>query len=171
MILKIVLIAIFFSRNISYVLKELETRPELGKFAGINNVPSDEDISKFLYQFSDEQFINLVLMVLNTISRPRGRGRARIVVDSTDIQVDLNWFRRKISKKSLEELRRRRVLRRGDTILMDKGCYGYQNYLLGVSCYQIVPLIFPKANFKLKRALNLLSYPLESYKNSGMKKD
>jgi len=53
-------------------------------------------------QFNDEQFINLVLMVLNTISQPRRRSKAGIIIDSTDIQVDLNWFRRKISKKSLE---------------------------------------------------------------------
>lgn len=89
MMLKIVLIAIFFSRDLSYVLKELETRAELRKFAGITNVPSDEDLSRFISQFSDKQFINLVLMVLNCISRPRRRGRAWIVVDSTDIQVDL----------------------------------------------------------------------------------
>ncbi len=124
-------------------------------------------------QFTDKQFINLVLMILNTILQPKRRNKAFIIVDSTDIQVDLNWFRRKISKKSLEnkpfkwgysssksfyisykltlaidyqtrkpmaflihegsphdskiyieileELRRRRIMRRGDTIIMDKG--------------------------------------------------
>jgi hypothetical protein len=41
-------------------------------------------------------------MTLNTISQPRRRNKAWIIVDSTDIQVDLNWFRRKISKKYLE---------------------------------------------------------------------
>ncbi len=154
-------------------------------------------------------------MILNTRFKPRRHNKAQIIVDSTDIQVDLNWFRRKISKKSLEnrpfkwgysssksfyigykltlaidyktrkplaflihegsphdskiykeilgELRRRRVMRRGDTIIMDKGYYSYLNYQLGVSRYHIVPLIFPKSNFKLKRALNSLSYPLQIF--------
>ena len=53
-------------------------------------------------QFNSKQFINLVLMILNTIFKPRRHNKAQIIVDSTDIQVDLKWFRRKISKKSLE---------------------------------------------------------------------
>jgi hypothetical protein len=171
-------------------------------------------------QFTDKQFINLVLMILNTILQPKRRNKAFIIVDSTDIQVDLNWFRRKISKKSLEnkpfkwgysssksfyisykltlaidyqtrkpmaflihegsphdskiyieileELRRRRIMRRGDTIIMDKGYYSYNNYQLGILRYYIVPLIFPKSNFKLKRALNSLSYPLQIFNNSKL---
>ena len=222
LILKILFISLFFSTNISYVLKELETRPELRKFVDITTVPSNDEISRFMSQFNDEQFINLVLMILNTISKPRRNKKAWIVVDSTDIQVDLNWFRRKISKKSLEnkpfkwgysssksfyigykltlaidyhtrkplaflihegsphdskiyseileELKRRRLIRRGDTIIMDKGYYSYQNYLLGVSRYQIVPLIFPKSNFKLKKALSKLSYPINCFRNSKLKK-
>ncbi|MBM4240231.1 MAG: transposase [Euryarchaeota archaeon] len=165
-------------------MKELETRPKLKKFAGITSVPSDDELSRFLSQFSDDQFINLVLMVLNTISQSRRRKKAWIVVDSTDIQLDLNWFRGKITKKSLEqrefkwgyspskrfyirykltlaidyhtrkplaflihegsphdsriyeeileELHRRRIMRKGDTIITDKGYYSYQNYQLSV---------------------------------------
>lgn len=223
MLLKIALIAIFFSRNLSDVLKELETRPELCNFADIRVVPSVDDLSRFMSQFSDDQFVDVVLMILNHISRPRRRGRAWIVVDSTDIQVDLNWFRRKITKKSLEdrefkwgyspsksfyigykltlaidyhtrkplaflihegsphdskifnetleELRRRRLLRRGDTIIMDKGYYSYPNYQIAVSRYQIVPLIFPKSDFKLKRALDSLSYPIKSFRNSKLEEN
>lgn len=101
--LKIVLISIYFSKDVSYVLKELKSRSELRKFANIGHVPDDIELSRFLSQFSEEQFINLVLMILNTIYKPRRRRKAWIVVDSTDIQLDLNWFRKKISKKSLEE--------------------------------------------------------------------
>ncbi|MDP3066488.1 MAG: hypothetical protein Q8N08_07100 [Methanobacteriaceae archaeon] len=101
--LKIVIIAIFFSRDVSFVLKELEELFELRKFVKIANIPSNDELSRFMSQFSDEQFINLILMVLNTIYQPRRRKEAWIIVDSTDIQLDLNWFRRKISKKSLEK--------------------------------------------------------------------
>lgn len=218
--LKIVLISIYFSKDISYVLKESKNRPELRKFANIGQVPDDIELSRFISQFNDEQFINLVLMILNTISQPRRHRKAWIIVDSTDIRLDLNWLRRKITKKSLEErefkwgyssskgfyigykltlaidyqsrkplaflihegsphdskifteileeLRRRRLLRRGDTVIMDKGYYSYQNYQISVSKYQIVPLIFPKNNFKLKKALDTLSYPLQVYRHSKL---
>ncbi len=218
--LKVVLIVIFFSRDVLFVLKELEERSKLQKFVKITEVPSNDELSRFMSQFSDEQFINLVLMVLNTISQPKRRNKARIIIDSTDIQVDLNWFRRKISKKSLEnrpfkwgsssskkfytgykltlaidyqtrkplaflihegsphdskiypeileELRRRRLIHRGDTIIMDKRYYSYKNYQLGVSKYQIVPSIFPKSNFKLKLALNSVSYPIQIFRNSKL---
>jgi hypothetical protein len=49
---------------------------------------------------------------------------------------------------------------------MDKVYYSYKNYILGVSIYHIVPLIFPKSNFKLKRALDSLSYPIKAFRNS-----
>jgi len=84
-------------------LRELEARPELREFADIVNVPSDDELSRFISQFSDDQFINLVLMGLNIICKPRSCGKAWIVVDSTDIRLDLNWHRRKITKKSLEQ--------------------------------------------------------------------
>lgn len=76
----------------------------------------------------------------------------------------------KIFTEILEELRRRRLLRRGDTLIMDKGYYSYQNNQLGVSKFKIVPLIFPKSNFKLKKVLDTLSYPLHVYRNSKLDK-
>ncbi|RLI76155.1 hypothetical protein DRP04_12880 [Archaeoglobales archaeon] len=53
--------------------------------------------------------------------------------------------------KSLEryELKRRRIIRRGDIVFMDKGFYAYRNYLMGINEYRIVPLIFPRSNFKI----------------------
>jgi hypothetical protein len=94
--LKMVLIAISFSRDVSFVLNQLEERSDLRKFAKIGKVPSNDELSRFMSQFTDKQFINLVL---NTISQPRRRNKAWIIINSTDIQLDLNWFRRKISKK------------------------------------------------------------------------
>jgi hypothetical protein len=77
--LKVVSIAIFFSRDVSFVLNEIEKRSELRKFAGISNVPSNDELSRFMSQFSDKKFINLVLMILNTISQPRSRNKAWII--------------------------------------------------------------------------------------------
>lgn len=64
----------------------------------------------------------------------------------------------------MENLRKRRIIRNGDTIIFDKGYYSYQNYQIGISKYKIVPLIFPKENFKLQKLKDKLSYPLRVFK-------
>jgi hypothetical protein len=61
-----------------------------------------------------------------------------------------NKHEARIFKEVMDELKRRRILRLKDVILMDKGFYAYRNYLLGVNEYKIIPLIFPRSNFKLK---------------------
>ena len=63
----------------------------------------------------------------------------------------------------MDELKRRRIARRGDTVIMDKGFYAYKNYLIGINEYRIVPLIFPRSNFDLNRLDGMLSYPLSIF--------
>lgn len=102
LMLRIVLIAMFFSLKISYVLKELKNRVALRKFARIVVVPTPQQLYSFLGKFTVDQFLQLVLGVLNLFSTPRRRGRSTLLVDSTEIRVDLNWFRKKRTKKALE---------------------------------------------------------------------
>ena len=98
---KIVLIAIFFSVDISYVISELLKRAELRRFAKLVEIPEAKDIYRFLARFDEKQFIGLVLGVLGSICVKRGRNRV-LIVDSTDVSLDLNWFRKKITKADLE---------------------------------------------------------------------
>jgi len=69
-ILRVIIMAIFFSVDVSFVLNELEKRSELQKFAEIYVIPSNDELSRFISQFSGIQFINLVLMILNTRFQP-----------------------------------------------------------------------------------------------------
>ena len=59
----------------------------------------------------------------------------------------------------------RRVLRKGDTLVLDwiKGFYSHMNYAMGIARYKVVPLISPRENFSLDRALGMISYPLEVF--------
>ena len=99
---KIVLIAMFFSVDISYVISELLKREELRRFAKLVEIPEAKDIYRFLARFDEKQFIGLVLGVLGSICVKRGRNRV-LIVDSTDVSLDdLNWFRKKITKADLE---------------------------------------------------------------------
>ena len=100
--LKIVFIAMFFSEDVSYVVEEVKRRKELRCFAHLGEIPEAQKIYRFLGRFREEQFLDFVSGVLNTICAKRGR-EGVLVVDSTDISVDLNWFRRRIRKADLEE--------------------------------------------------------------------
>lgn len=48
----------------------------------------------------------------------------------------------------LENLQKRRIIRKGDILIFNKGYYSYKNYQLGISKYKIVPFIFPRENFR-----------------------
>jgi len=71
----------------------------------------------------------------------------------------------KLFKEVMKELKHRRIVRKGDVIMADKGYYSYKNYVMAVSRFKIVPLIFPRKNFSLKRLLGMFpfSYPLEIF--------
>jgi hypothetical protein len=211
---KIVLIAMYFSQDIAYVVRELEGRKELRNFASIPTVPGTKAVYSFLSRFTAEQFVDMVLKVLNSICKKQARNKT-VIADCTDIALDLNWFKRRIKKADLEdrefrwgyspskgyyigmklvlaisypslkplgflvyegspgdariyddiagELLRRRVLRKGDTLVLDKGFYSYMNYTVGIARCKVVPLIFPRKNFSLDKALGRMSYPLEVF--------
>ncbi len=48
-------------------------------------------------------------------------------------------------------------------LILDKGFYAYYHYTDGLVKYGILPLIFPRKNFKLKKVLNGVIPPLEFY--------
>jgi len=69
----------------------------------------------------------------------------------------------KLFDEILGELKRKRIIQDNDIIIFDKGYYSYKNYLTGISKYKIVPLIFPKDKFDIKRLERMISYPLEIF--------
>ncbi|MDI9633884.1 MAG: transposase, partial [Methanolinea sp.] len=65
-----------------------------------------------------------------------------------------------IFREIVSELKRRRIIRIGDTIVFDKGYYAYDNYVEGIFAFSIVPAIFAKRNFSLPKLLRKLNFPL-----------
>lgn len=65
--LKIVLMSMFFSSDISYVVKETEERESLRKFLRISSVPIETEIYTTLSQYDPEGFISFVLEILNAL--------------------------------------------------------------------------------------------------------
>jgi len=100
-ILKIVMTALFFDLDISYVVSEFNRNQKLQKQFNIDVIYSAEQIYEFLSRFSEKQFLEFIIKLLNNVNYKNTRGIRHIIVDGTDIQVHLNWFGRKISKQSL----------------------------------------------------------------------
>jgi len=76
----------------------------------------------------------------------------------------------KIFTKIMENLKKRRIIRKNDIIIFDRGYYTYNNYQIGISKYKIVPLIFPKENFKIQKLNDKLTYPLQVFNNKKTEK-
>ena len=51
-------------------------------------------------------------------------------------------------------------------LLFDKGYFSYENYKIGIINYRIIPLIFPRENYKKNKLLNPITCPLDYFKNT-----
>jgi len=101
-VLRTVLIAMFFFVEVAYVVEELRKRSGLRTFAHIAEVPSADEVYRFLSRFDEDRFVSLVSGVLNSLcTRTCRRKPGTILVDSTAITLDLNWFRRTFTKVQL----------------------------------------------------------------------
>jgi hypothetical protein len=76
----------------------------------------------------------------------------------------------KIFNEIIENLKKRRIIRKNDTIIFDRGYYSYNRYQIGISKYKIVPLIFPKENFKIQKLNDKLTYPLQLFNDRKTEK-
>jgi hypothetical protein len=66
-------------------------------------VPTENEIYGTLSQYDPEESICFVIDVLNTVCPKRKSGSRGIIIDSTAINLHLNWNAKKISKECLEE--------------------------------------------------------------------
>jgi hypothetical protein len=69
----------------------------------------------------------------------------------------------KIFDKIVAELMRLRIIRKGDMFILDKGFYVYKHYTDDLLKYGIIPLIFSRKNFKIKKALNRIQLTLDFF--------
>ena len=77
----------------------------------------------------------------------------------------------KIFDEVLQDLQKRRIIKRKDIILFDRGYYGYKNYQIGINKYRIVPIIFPKESYKEEKLKGQMSYPMEVFSKNKNTED
>jgi len=69
----------------------------------------------------------------------------------------------KIFDEMMGELKRRRLLRKRQLIVADKGFYSASNYLIGINKYKIVPLVFPRKKPTLEVLKDKITNPLDYF--------
>ena len=215
--LKVIILAMFFELEISYAVNEVNKRYELRKFLRVEEEIKLKSVYNFMAKFEAEQLINFVFSIINVNSKRRRNKPSLLILDWTDISLDLNPFRRRDLKNKpykwgystkgfflgmkmmilidyrtltplffhlypanvhesriypliLELLKRRKLIRFGDSIIMDRGFYAYKNYLIGIR-YGVVPLIIPKKNFRFERLKGLISYPLFIFNSKNVEEE
>jgi hypothetical protein len=72
--LKIVLLAMCFETDITFVISELRGKASLREFTSVHDVPDAEDIYRILSRFTLDQFMNMVLRIVNTVYGKRKMG-------------------------------------------------------------------------------------------------
>ena len=184
-------------------------------FLKISSIPTQKEIYGILSNYEPQQFTAFVFELLKDLCPKRQNESKGIIIDSTDINLNLNWHAKKITKESLEnkeykwghsthrgffigmkltlaldsqtlkplaflineanvsepkiypeilkELKRRRIVKAGDIIYADRGYYSYDNYVISVREFKVVPLIFPRKNCNFKKLFNMLRYPLKIF--------
>jgi len=96
--LKIIILAMFFELEISYAVNEVNKRYELREFLRIDEEVKLKSVYSFMAKFESKQFLNLVLSILNVNAKKRRNKPSLLILDWTDISLDLNPFRSRDSK-------------------------------------------------------------------------
>ena len=52
--------------------------------------------AKEVYRFTVDQFVDMVLRTVNAVCVKRKSGKTIIIGDTTNLTVDISWFRKKI---------------------------------------------------------------------------
>jgi len=94
-ILKVIILAMFFELEISYTANEINKRYELRKFLRVEEEIKLKSVYNFMANFEAEQFVNFVFSILNVNSKRRIKKTSLLILDWTDISLDLNPFKRR----------------------------------------------------------------------------
>ncbi|MDR0913399.1 MAG: transposase [Methanobrevibacter sp.] len=211
--LKIILLSIFFQKNISEVYDQIINSSKLLKFLKIKKLGSLKSIYELYSRHNDCNYLELTLKSLNKLKFKRIRSLNAIILDSTPITLDLKFDGKFLSKQKLlkkdykrgystniehyagfqmtlaieqetckpiailihpgsphdtkifddmmNELKRRRILRKRQVILADKGFYSLNNYLIGINKYYTVSLLFPKKKPYLITLIERIQNPID----------
>ena len=216
---KIVLLAMFFKLDVVDVYDQVINRPMLSEFLKIKELDSLKQVREIYSRHSEDKYLELALKVLNKLNFRRIRNIKTIILDSTNIALDLKFSGKFLSRQMLldkdykrgystnkghyagfqltlaiehetcrplamlihpgspndtkifddmlNELKKRKILRKKQLILADRGFYSFDNYMIGINKYKIIPLVFPKKKPSLITLIERIINPLEYFKEEN----
>ena len=88
--LEVVILAMCFEGDITFVISELRAKASLREFTGVHDVPDAKDVYRLLNRFTVDQFVDMVLRIANAVCGKRKRRKTVIIGDTTNLTVDLN---------------------------------------------------------------------------------
>ena len=65
--------------------------------------------------------------------------------------------------KILPILQMKRIIRKGDCILMDRGYCSYENYKIALQKFHVIPLILTRSKFNKEKLESMLNYLLHLF--------
>ena len=77
----------------------------------------------------------------------------------------------KIFDEIMNDMKTRRIIRRGDDVFFDKGYFSKENYQIALTKYETTLLIFPRGKDPVKSISNSFSYFLEVFKDNSKDKE
>ena len=88
--LKVVILAMRFEGDITFVISELKAKASLSEFTGVHDVPDAKEVYRLLSRFTVDQFVDMVLRTVNAVYGKRKVVKTIIIGDTTNLTVDIN---------------------------------------------------------------------------------
>ena len=102
---KVALIAMFYNMDKFYIVNELNNSDKLRKDFGFESKLNYFQIAEVFSRFDDAQVLEFVLKLSNKQFKNDKHGIKKIIIDSTDIQFNINLKKDYKTKEKLEERR------------------------------------------------------------------
>ena len=101
--LKVVILAMCFETDITFVISELKAKASLREFTGVHDVPDAKEVYKLLSRFTVDQFVDMALKTVNAVCGKRKSVKTIIIGDTSYLTVDINRFRKKYKRVVLKD--------------------------------------------------------------------
>lgn len=96
--------SLFYNYPISKVINELNNKEELRNFAGISDVPTEQQVSEYFSRYDICNFFKFTNSTLYTFFKPHKKKRDEYIVDATPVACDINVIKQFIKNEKLKKL-------------------------------------------------------------------
>ena len=134
--LKVVILAMFFEGDITFVITELKAKASLREFTGVYDVPDAKEVYMLLSRCTVDQFADMALRTVNAVCGKRKIGKTIIIGYTTNLTVDINWFRKKYNSEDLKDKDYKWAYSRS------RGYYIGMKLVLAIEYHSLKPLAF-----------------------------